>query len=43
MRRLAGAPLAHQLLIARFLAGLLKDKPDPLAHRDVFEREIRPT
>jgi hypothetical protein len=40
MRRLTGAPLAHQLLIARLLAGLLKDKPDPLAHLDVFEREI---
>ena len=40
MRRLTGAPPAHQLLIARLLAGLLKDKPDPLAHLDVFEREI---
>jgi hypothetical protein len=40
MRRVAGAPLAHQLLIARLLVGLLKDKPDPLAHLDVFEREI---
>jgi len=32
MRRLAGAPLAHQLLIARLLVGLLKGPPDPLAH-----------
>ena len=40
MRRVAGAPLAHQLLIARLLVGLLEDKPDPLAHLDVFEREI---
>ena len=40
MRRLSGAPLAHQLLIARLSVGLLKDKPDPLAHLDVFEREI---
>jgi hypothetical protein len=40
MRRLSGAPLAHQLLIARLPVGLLKDKPDPLAHLDVFEREI---
>jgi hypothetical protein len=40
MPRLAAAPLAHQLLTARLLVGLLKDKPDPLVHLDVFEREI---
>jgi di/tripeptidase len=40
MPRLAAAPLTHQLLTARLLVGLLKDKPDPLVHLDVFEREI---
>jgi len=40
MPRLAAAPLTHQLLTARLPVGLLKDKPDPLAHLDVFEREI---
>lgn len=40
MRRLSGAPLAHQLLIARLLVGLLKDKPAPPAHLDAFEREV---
>jgi hypothetical protein len=40
MRWLAGAPLVDQLLIARLLSGLLKDKPDPLAHLDVFEHQI---
>lgn len=40
MRRLSGAPLADQLLIARLRLGPLKGKPDPLADLDVFEREI---
>ena len=40
IRRLAGASLAHQILIARLLVGVLKDKPKPLGAVDAFEREI---
>ena len=40
MRRLAGASLAHQLIISRMLVGLLKDKLDPRAAVDAFERDV---
>jgi len=40
IRRLAGASLAHQIVIARLLVGALKVRPDPLAAVDEFEREV---
>jgi len=40
MRRSAGAPFDHQLLMVPSLVGVLKDKLDPLAYLDVFEREL---
>ena len=40
IRRLAGASLAHQILIARLLVGVLKKNPRPLGAVDAFEREI---
>ena len=40
MRKLAGASLAHQILIARLLVGVLQEKPRPFVAADAFEREI---
>jgi hypothetical protein len=40
IRRLAGTALAHQLIISRILADLLKDKLDPQNAVDAFERDL---